>query len=371
MTSIALRPKLLAASALAAGLLALPAAADAATNFGSRLNHDPANSGECTSFPTPCTIASFIHPSDPNGDPYSGGAPGDGVITKFRIRAFGEGNAAATVTFRLADVRLTNPPNDDSALATAAGTGPTVKLDPLADPTADTPVREFAGRLSVKKGQHLALDGTNVWATVNNSGDKFSYVYNPTLVDGQGARGSNSSTGELLVAAVIEPDSDHDGFGDETQDKCPTEANGGAACSSPDVKDPSLRYSFSPTAFPAQASGPSLLGRTFGTRITYRLSETATVTFKVQRALKGRRIRGRCRPATRRNKLRSRRKCKRYKTVRGSFKKTGGAGSNSVRFTGRLRNRRLKVGRYRMVATAVDPAGNKSKAVRHAFRIIR
>src|SRR3954452_25028766 len=189
MTSIAVRPKLLVASALAVGLLAMPAAGHAATTFGSRLNHDPANSGECASPPAPCTLVSFIHPSDPNGDPYSGGAPVDGVITKFRIRAFGEGNAAATVTFRLADIRLTNPPNNDSALATAAGTGPTVKLDPLADPNADTPVRQFDSRLSVKKGQHLALDGTNVWATVNNSGDKFSYVYNPTLVDGQGARG--------------------------------------------------------------------------------------------------------------------------------------------------------------------------------------
>jgi hypothetical protein len=361
----------LAPLATCAALLLVPATSHAATTFGSRMNHDPANSGECTSFGSACSIVSFIHPSDPNGDPYSGGSPVDGVITKFRIRAFGEGNAPATVTFRLADIRLTNPPNNDSALATAAGTGPTVKLDPLADPTADTPVREFSGRLPVKKGQHLALDGTNVWATVNNSGDKFSYVYNPTLVDGQGARGSNSSTGELLVAAVVEPDSDHDGFGDETQDKCPTEGNGGAACSTPDTKDPSLSYAFSRTAFPAQATGPSLLGRTFGTTIKFRLSETATVTFKVQRALKGRRIRGRCRPATRRNKLRSRRKCKRYKTVRGSFKKTGGAGANSVRFTGRVGGRRLKVGSYRLVAVAVDSAGNKSSAKRRGFRIIR
>jgi hypothetical protein len=359
--------------AACAALWIVPATGHAATNFGSRLNHEPANASQCINLGPPCTQVSFIHPIDPNGDPYSGGAPVDGVITKFRIRAFGPGDPTtpATVTFRIADIRLTNPPNNDSALATAAGTGPTVTLPGGASSSDDTPIREYPGRVPVKKGQHLALDGTNVWATVNNSGDKFTYVYRPPLEDGAGFRGSNDTAGELLVAATIEPDSDHDGFGDETQDKCPTEANGGAACSSPDVTDPSLRFGFSRAAFPAQGSGPSLLGRTFGTRITYRLSETATVTFKVQRALKGRRIRGRCRPATRRNKLRSRRKCKRYKTLRGSFKHTGGAGANSVRFTGRLRNRRLKVGRYRMVATAVDPAGNKSKAVRHTFRIIR
>ena len=65
---------------------------------------------------------SFIHPSDPNGDPYSGGAPVDGVITKFRIRAFGQGDTPATVTFRVADIRLTTPPNNDSALATCGRT---------------------------------------------------------------------------------------------------------------------------------------------------------------------------------------------------------------------------------------------------------
>ena len=57
----------MALSALA-GLLLLPVAAQAATTFGSRLNHQPANSGECESL-GPCTIVSFIHPSEPNGDP--------------------------------------------------------------------------------------------------------------------------------------------------------------------------------------------------------------------------------------------------------------------------------------------------------------
>jgi hypothetical protein len=364
----------LAPLAACAALLIVPASSSAATNFGSRLRNDP-TSAECTAFGSACTIVSFIHPSDPNGDPYSGGAPVDGVITKFRIRGFGVGPTDPVdtqVTFRLADIRLTNPPNNDSALATSAGTGPTVTVKAPPSTASDIPIQEFPGRLPVKKGNHLAIDGTNIEAVYNSNGSKFSYDFAPPLVDGQGARGSNSAANELLVAATIEPDSDHDGFGDETQDKCPTEGNGGAACSTPDTKDPSLTgLAFSRTAFPAQATGPSLLGRTFGTTVKFRLSETSTVTFKVQRALKGRRIRGRCRPATRRNKLRSRRKCKRYKTVRGSFKKTGGAGANSVRFTGRVGGRRLKVGSYRLVAVAVDSAGNKSSAKRRGFRIIR
>jgi hypothetical protein len=366
--------KKLAPFVACAALLLVPATSNAATNFGSRLNHDPANSGECQSFPNPCTIVSFIHPSDPNGDPYSGGAPVSGVITEFRIRGFGIGPTDPVdtkVTFRVAHfVQVTSGAN--SAVAAAAGTGPTVTVKAPPASATDVPVQKFGGRVSVNKGDHLAIDGTNIAATVNNSGQKFSYLFTPPLVQGQGPRGSTDNTGELLVAATIEPDSDHDGFGDETQDKCPTEGNGGAACSTPDTKKPVLsRLLFSPSSFPALLTGPSLLGRTFGSKLSYRLSETATTTFKVQRVSKGRRIRGRCRRATKRNKLLSRRKCKLYKRVRGSFKHTGGAGSNSIRFTGRVGGKRLKVGSYRLLATTVDPAGNRSKTVRKNFRIKR
>src|SRR5690348_6278811 len=51
----------------AAALLLLPAAGQAATEFGSRLNHDPANSGECESLPPldepgACSIVSLVEP---------------------------------------------------------------------------------------------------------------------------------------------------------------------------------------------------------------------------------------------------------------------------------------------------------------------
>ena len=58
------------ALALTAGaLLALPASGMAADSFGSRLLNEPANAAECDT--PPCTYVSYIHPSDPNGDPYS------------------------------------------------------------------------------------------------------------------------------------------------------------------------------------------------------------------------------------------------------------------------------------------------------------
>ena len=49
----------------------------------------------------------------------------------------------------------------------------------------------------------------------------------------------------------------------------------------------------------------------------------------------------------------------------------GVAGTNRFRFTGFLRNRALKRGRYRLVGAPTDLARNKGKSVRATFRIKR
>jgi hypothetical protein len=58
-------------------------------------------------------------------------------------------------------------------------------------------------------------------------------------------------------------------------------------------------------------------------------------------------------------------------SVRGSFLVPGNPGANKVRFRGRIGGRRLRPGRYRLVANATDLAGNVSKPARTAFRIVR
>ena len=320
----------LTSTVLAAGaLLAIAPAADAATTFGSRLNHEPANSGECMNLMGPCTIAAFIHPSDPDGDPYAGGAPVDGVITKFRTRIVGEGGAAATVTLKLAEVSRTDPQNDDTAVAQLVGTGPTVTIPENNSP--DVPILEFPASLPVKKGQQLALEGTNMWATVNNSGDKYSYVYSPPLVAGQGPRGSTDATGELLVQADIEPDADADGLGDQTQDPAVTGRGG-------DTSAPRLsNLSLAPAAFRSSS------------KLGYSLSEAAKVSIRIER----------------------RKNTGRFARLRGALSDNGEAGKNTKSIKRRLAGRKLAAGRYRLVIKATDAAGNTSGAERIAFRIKR
>jgi hypothetical protein len=105
-----------------------------------------------------------------------------------------------------------------------------------------------------------------------------------------------------------------------------------------------------------------------GTRFRYTLSEAASVRFTIQRRLVGRRVRGKCRPKTRRNSSRPR--CVRFKRVH-AFTVAGRAGANSTRFSGKVRGRRLPAGRYRVTAMATDPAGGRSLSRKAAFRIVR
>jgi Ca2+-binding RTX toxin-like protein len=107
---------------------------------------------------------------------------------------------------------------------------------------------------------------------------------------------------------------------------------------------------------PARVTGYRLsrsrfaVGRTrrTGTTVRFRLSEAATMSFTVERLVRGR-----------------------YRKLKGSLKRRGRRGANSFKFTGSWRKRKLKPGRYRLVATATDRARNRSKPKRVRFRVVR
>jgi subtilisin-like proprotein convertase family protein len=89
--------------------------------------------------------------------------------------------------------------------------------------------------------------------------------------------------------------------------------------------------------------------RTFrrGTKIRYRLSERARVTMRVQR-----------------------RAGRRWKRA-ARLTQAGRAGVNRKIFSGRAGRKVLRRGRYRLVITAVDAAGNRAKAKPRRFRIAK
>jgi hypothetical protein len=83
-------------------------------------------------------------------------------------------------------------------------------------------------------------------------------------------------------------------------------------------------------------------------KISYKLSEPATVKLRVQRKA-GRK----------------------WKTLRGALSQTGAAGLNKLRFAGRIGGKRLARGSFRLTAVATDGAANTSKQRVVRFSVLR
>ena len=109
----------------------------------------------------------------------------------------------------------------------------------------------------------------------------------------------------------------------------------------------------SPTRFRAANIGGAVISRKrkrrapVGSTVIYELSTAAAVSFSVERPVKGRKVGKKCKKVTKAN--RSAPKCTFYKPLKGSFSVGGTAALNSFKFSGRIGNRTLKPGAYRLV----------------------
>ncbi|MDQ3631189.1 MAG: hypothetical protein M3417_07995, partial [Actinomycetota bacterium] len=104
-----------------------------------------------------------------------------------------------------------------------------------------------------------------------------------------------------------------------------------------------------------------------GTVLRFGSSVPAQVEFLLDRRLTGRRVAGRCRRTTRRN--RGSQRCGYYAEA-GSFSRAATVGVNSIGFSGRIDGRALRPGIYRLSLTAVDANGIRSAAQRLRFRVL-
>lgn len=151
----------------------------------------------------------------------------------------------------------------------------------------------------------------------------------------------------------------------------PDDASGGGGGGGTTTKAPTVSaLTLAPATFRAAKNGPSAVAARapIGTLVTTKLSAAAALTFRVERAAAGRKVGGRCVAPTRRN--RSAKACTRWVTMSSRFTADGEAGTNRLRFTGRLGGLRLGPGRYRLVVTATDARGRVSDPRRAAFRIV-
>jgi hypothetical protein len=106
--------------------------------------------------------------------------------------------------------------------------------------------------------------------------------------------------------------------------------------------------------------------------VSFSLNVPAGVRFSVQRSMPGRRVkhgtRTRCERPSRAN--RTKRRCTRLVSLRGSFTRAGLAGANRFRFSGRLAAKQLAPGSYRLVASP-SAGGRPGRSASVAFRIVR
>jgi CSLREA domain-containing protein len=113
---------------------------------------------------------------------------------------------------------------------------------------------------------------------------------------------------------------------------------------------------------------PGLFHRARGATLSFKLSEPATITFRVDRVLRGVKRRGNC--VVRKRRARGK-PCTRYVQVPGTFTLAGAEGPNTLHFDGHVGGRLLFPGAYRLRASPRDNAGNVGKTVVAAFRVLR
>jgi hypothetical protein len=140
----------------------------------------------------------------------------------------------------------------------------------------------------------------------------------------------------------------------------------------PDTTSPTIfSLRLSRTVFRGALKGapflPAAVG--VGTIVTFKLSEPGTVRFTIDRSGKGRKVKGRCVKPTSANRAKP--GCTRWSAVQGSFAVKGRKGVNRIEVRGRLANRTLRPGSYRLNARETDGAANRSATKRTAFKIVR
>ncbi|MEO7198229.1 MAG: hypothetical protein ABIZ50_07120 [Solirubrobacterales bacterium] len=203
-------------AALAAAILAAisPAVAQAAVTVGQSPPTGGALSG-CSSLGGTLDIVQLANTS---GTSYSVPA-GGGVITSWRSSTtFG----SALVSFRVY--------TGDASALTPVGESTAQVVTPMSPP--------FVTRISVTGGERLGYYFTSTsdfggcLYGGNAAGDAIVFAVSRPV--GQSELPSSTAANTLLnVSANVEADADKDGYGDETQDGCPSSAQTAGACGSP------------------------------------------------------------------------------------------------------------------------------------------
>lgn len=216
-------------------------------------------------------------------------------------------------------------------------------------------ISSFPTRMPIPAGAYVGLTvpGGSVPGFQSSAGGQAKYSRTEAPFPGITGVVGESHNGAILYDADVELDVDGDGYGDVTQDSCPTSASVhegpcprpagvGGATAVPDhvnrAEPPTIgSLAVKPKSFHAKPLGRVTAGGKWGTKVKLTLSSAATVTLAIE-ARQGRRFH-----------------------VVTRLTKKAATGRTSVAFSGQYRKAGkltdLQPGTYRLSASAKDSAG--------------
>jgi hypothetical protein len=205
---------------LVSAVLALvPASAGAATVFGADLSNTPDGTSN---------DLSFTNVIKPGGAPDTG-APVSGVLVSVRIKTRGTGGDGVIRV-------LGQTSHPDTLTYVFRNTPPEIPVSVLGDLSAEGHVTQVLTRRPIAAGQRLGMQFPD-----DNSGDIFdtysdltgecAFTFDDHLVGFNLTYTSDLCNHNLaMLSGTIEADADGDGFGDGTQDQCPTNGTTQGSC---------------------------------------------------------------------------------------------------------------------------------------------
>jgi hypothetical protein len=205
---------------VAAALLVAPASASAATVFGADMTQSPSLSSSLYS------ITNVVKP-DGSADT---GAPVSGVLVSARIRTTGAGGSGV-----IRVLRETSHP--DASTYGLLNTDPEIPVTVTADATIPGHITEVLTRRPISAGDRLAWYTNDPGGAIKEqaaTGPPAQCAFAAGAAHTVGSSFDYSTVGcnnlPILLSGTIEADADADGFGDETQDQCPTNSTTQGSC---------------------------------------------------------------------------------------------------------------------------------------------
>ncbi len=158
----------------------------------------------------------YLSAANAPGSPLPAQVPSAGVITRWTFNIVPISPGILTQSLKI--FRPTGAPNQFKVVGESSPAPITTGLN------------TFGARIPVQAGDFLGTSGAasgmvvTVFCNTGNPGDRVA-VFTGNVTSGSTATSLGEEAGrQNPITAVVEPDADNDGFGDETQDKCPQSA---------------------------------------------------------------------------------------------------------------------------------------------------